>query len=168
LLFTQVASKTWTCDQKVTWQYQLIEKKRNLSFKKRTRSSTKGFVKISANWSLVLMNTSSTSFLFTWSRIKWCFISMCLDLECWMRFFDKFMTLVLSHNIWIFAYLSEKSSNWFLIYNTWQQQFAAEMYSASVVDRAIVFCFRQHQLTKASPTIWHASLVLFLSILSPA
>jgi len=130
-------------------------------------SSTRGLVKISANWFSVSIKISSISFLFTWSRIKWCLISMCFDLECWMRFFDKLIALVLSHRSWIFAYLREKSSNWFLIHNIWEQQFAADMYSASVVESAMVFCFLQHQLIRASPRNWHAPLVLFLSILSP-
>jgi len=113
----------------------------NFSLMKLKRSSTNGFVKISASWFSVSTKINSISFLLTWSLIKWCFISMCFDLECWMGFFDKFITLVLSQNMGMFSYLIYKSSNWFLTHKTWEQQLAADTYSASVVDKAIVFCF---------------------------
>jgi len=119
-------------------------------------------VKISTNWFLVSTKINSISFLLTWSLIKWCLISICFDLECWIGFFDKFIALVLSHNIGIFLYLIEKSSSWFLIHNTWEQQFDADTYSASVVDRAIVFCFLHNQLISAFPRNWRVPLVLFL------
>jgi len=140
----------------------------NFSFIKLNLSSTRGLVNISTNWFSVSTKINSISFLFTWSLIKWCFISICFDLECWMGFFHKFIALVLSQNIGIFVYLIEKSSSWFFIHNTWEQQFVADTYSASVVDSAIVFCFLHDQQISAFPRNWHAPLVLFLSILSPA
>ena len=45
-------------------------------------SSLRGFVKMSASWCLVSMNSMVTSWLVTWSHIKWCLISICFVLEC--------------------------------------------------------------------------------------
>ena len=41
-------------------------------------SSLRGFVKMSANWSLVLTNSSVMSPFCAWSLRKWCLISICL------------------------------------------------------------------------------------------
>ena len=133
----------------------------NFSFINIKWSSTIGLVKISASWFSVSMKVYSSSFLFTWSRKKWCFISICLDRECWMGFLDKFIALLLSHKIWIFVYLNEKSSSWFLIHNTWEHQLATETYSTSVVNKAMVFCFLHDQLTSAFPKSWQCSRGIF-------
>ena len=57
-------------------------------------SSLRGFVKILASWCLVSMNSMTTSWLVTWSRIKWCLISICFVLECCIGFFVKHIALV--------------------------------------------------------------------------
>ena len=66
-------------------------------------SSLKGFVKISASW--ISVETSSNIMSSFWIRSlkKWYLISICLVLECWMGFFDRFITLVLSHMIGIWS-----------------------------------------------------------------
>jgi hypothetical protein len=48
------------------------------------------------------------------------------------------------------------------------QHLAAEMYSASAVDKAMVACLLLAQDMRFSPINWQFPLVDFLSILSPA
>jgi hypothetical protein len=48
------------------------------------------------------------------------------------------------------------------------QQAPAAMYSASVVDKATLFCFLDVHETSDLPSKWHPPEVLFLSILQPA
>ena len=62
-------------------------------------SSLRGFVMISASWSFMLTNSSVMSPFYAWSLRKWCFIFICLVLECCTGFFEMFMALVLSHFI---------------------------------------------------------------------
>ena len=63
------------------------------------RSSWRSFVRMSAHWWSLPINSSSMSPLCTWSLIKRDLISMCLVWECWIGFFVKLIALVLSH--WI-------------------------------------------------------------------
>ena len=58
--------------------------------------SSRGFVKISANWSSKRIPQSSISFLATWSLRKWWWISMCLVRECWTGLLAILTTLSLS------------------------------------------------------------------------
>ena len=62
-------------------------------------SSDKGFVKMSANYLFVSIKCNSILFFITSSLRKWYLISICFILECWIRFLDKFITLVLSHKM---------------------------------------------------------------------
>ena len=57
---------------------------------------SKGLAKMLAFWFLVLMNSSHATFSSTISRMKSYRISICFDFECWTRFLDKSMALVLS------------------------------------------------------------------------
>ena len=57
---------------------------------------SKGLMNKSAFWSSVWMNLRVRVPLSTSSRMKWCPISMCLDRECWTRFLEILMALVLS------------------------------------------------------------------------
>jgi len=59
-------------------------------------SLANGFMNKSTNWFLVLRNWISQSSIWTWSQMKWCLISMCLVLECYIGFLVKLMALVLS------------------------------------------------------------------------
>jgi hypothetical protein len=60
-------------------------------------ASSKGLVKISANWFSLLTPSSDISFLATWSLRKWWRISMCLVRECYTRLLAILMALSLSH-----------------------------------------------------------------------
>jgi len=52
-------------------------------------SLANGFLNKFANWFSVLTNLISQSPFWTWSRMKWCLISICLVLECCIRFLVK-------------------------------------------------------------------------------
>jgi hypothetical protein len=51
----------------------------------------------------------------------------------------------------------------YVIQRSWEQQLAAAMYSASVLDRATFDCLREHQDTKEDPKNWQVREVDFLS-----
>jgi len=59
-------------------------------------SPANGFVNKSANWFSVLTNWISQSLFWTWSRMKWCLISIWFVLKCCIGFLVKLMALVLS------------------------------------------------------------------------
>ena len=66
----------------------------------RKGSDGSGSVNISASWNLVSTYSKDTSFFSTWSLRKWCWISICLVLECKTGFFVRLIALlVLSHLI---------------------------------------------------------------------
>ena len=71
----------------------LIEKKVSLG---------RGFVKTSTNWFFVSTNSNMQSPFWTWSRRKWCLISICFVLECKIGFLDRLIVLVLSQT-WLCA-----------------------------------------------------------------
>ena len=60
---------------------------------------SKGFMKRSAFWSSVWMNSRVRMSSSTNSWIKWCQIAMCLVRECWTEFLEMLMALVLSQYI---------------------------------------------------------------------
>ena len=126
-------------------------------------SSQRGLVNISASWFVVSMNSNTTSPFCTWSRKKWCLMSMCLVLECWIGFLDKFIALVLSHLIGMWSRTNPKSISCCLIHKTWAQQQPAAIYSASAVDNATEFYFLLNQETREFPRNWQVPEVLFLS-----
>ena len=57
---------------------------------------SRGLVKMSAFWLSIWMNSRQTTLSSTKSQMKWYCISMCLDLECWTGFLERYMALVLS------------------------------------------------------------------------
>lgn len=57
--------------------------------------TSKGIIKISANYLLVGMYSSTIVLSTTSSLMKWCRISMCLVQECWTGFFEILVALVL-------------------------------------------------------------------------
>ena len=132
------------------------------------RSSFRGFVKISANWFVVSINSNTTSPFCTWSLRKWCLMSMCLLLECWIGFLERFIALVLSHLMGMQLITRPKSFNYCFIHKTCDPQHPAATYSASAVDKATLTCFLEHQKTKKLPSSWQVLEVLFLSIKLPA
>ena len=64
--------------------------------------------------------------------------------------------------------LISKSLKVAFIQSNWAQQLPAEMYSASAVESATLFCFFNDQDTSDLPNSWHLPDVLFLSTLHPA
>ena len=113
--------------------------------------SSWSFVKISASWSEVETNSSSTSLLRTWSRMKWCFISIYFVLKYYMGFFKILMALVLSHIIGTFENAISKSKSCCLIHKIWATQLPAATYTDSAVDNATQFCFFENQDTSELP-----------------
>ena len=85
---------------KIIWQatYMMLDKSNTLSSLCNLMKvlSSKGFVKISANYSSDLNQVRVISPLASWSRKKWCRISMCLVRECWTGFLPSFTALSLS------------------------------------------------------------------------
>ena len=68
----------------------------NFSLRKLNLSSTRDFVKKSASWFSVSTKLNAIFFSWSWSLMKWCFISICLDLECWIGFLERLIALALS------------------------------------------------------------------------
>ena len=74
------------------------------------------------------------------------------------------MALVLSQWIGIDAvYFTSKYASVWIIHNTYVQQVAVVMYSASMVDKEMEPCFLLSQATKELPKKNAPPLVLFLS-----
>ena len=135
-------------------------KKKNLSF-------GKGFVNMSASYSLVSMNFISQSPLFIWSLMKWWRISMCFVLECWIWFLVRFIALVLSQSKGTMLIFKPKSSSCCLSQRICAQQLLAAMYSASAMKRATHACFLLCQEMRLDPRRWQVPPVLFRSSLHP-
>ena len=125
--------------------------------------SSRGFVSISASCSEVNTNSSTISPLRTWSRMKWCFMSICFVLECCIGFFEMFIALVLSHKIGIFEVTISKSKSCCLIHKIWATQLPAATYSDLAVDSATKFYFFENQDISEFPKNWQVPDVLFLS-----
>ena len=92
---------------------------------------------------------------------------MCLVLEWFTGFLERFIALVLSQYIIEFDKWISKSWSVCCIYSTWVQARAADIYSASHVDSETQFCFLLNQETSDFPIKWHVPLVLFLSVREP-
>jgi hypothetical protein len=80
----------------------------------------------------------------------------------------SFTVLSLSHSNGTFLKLIPKSFNVAFIHKICAQQLPVVMYSASVIDSAILFYFLDDHETSDLPNNWQVSEVLFLSTLSPA
>ena len=124
-------------------------------------------MKMSASCSLVSTNFTSQFPFCTWSLMKWCLISICLVLECWIWFLVRLMALVLSHIKGTLLICDPKSASCFLSHRICAQQLPAAIYSASAVDRATHACFLLCQEIRLEPRRWQVPLVLFLSSLQP-
>lgn len=94
------------------------------------------------------MNYFSTIF----SIRKWCWIDMCLVFECITKFFEMFITIVLSHVIGIGSSNTTLISfNVCFICITWVQQDVVAIYSTSNVDKDTESSFLLNQKTNLSP-----------------
>jgi hypothetical protein len=129
---------------------------------------SRGLVKISASWSCVGTWIKAIFPFSTLSLRKWYLSSMCLVLEWSTGFFATLMVLVLSHWSGTWVYFSLKSLMVYVIQRSWEQQLAAAMYSASVVDWATLDCLRDDQDTKEDPKNCQVPEVDFLSNRHPA
>jgi hypothetical protein len=78
-------------------------------------------------------------------------------------FFAMLMALVLSHWSGTWVYSSPKSLMVYVIQRSWEQQLAAAMYFASVVDWATLDYLWEDQDTKEDPKNWQVLEVDFLS-----
>ena len=88
-------------------------------------------------------------------------------LECWTGLLVSFKALSLSYSNGTCLNLIPKSLKVAFIQSNWAQQLLAEMYSASIVESATLFCFFDDQDT-SDLNSWHVPDVLFLSALHPA
>ena len=108
-----------------------------------------GFVRISATISFVGQYTISIS-LSIWSLIKWYRMSICLVLAWWTGFSARIIHDWLSSKI-VVGFFEEGYSYWTSLNRdrnqraSWTEVHKA-MYSASVVESAIVGCRLEHQL----------------------
>ena len=74
--------------------------------------------------------------------MKWYLILICLDLECWIKFFIRLITLILSYFMKISLNLMLKFLSYYLIHKIWAQQLSVVMYSTSdAIDNANKFYF---------------------------
>jgi hypothetical protein len=76
---------------------------------------------------------------------------MCLILLWKIGFLAIEMALVLSHLRGTLSKIALKSLMVCTIYRIWEQQLAAAIYSASVVDWATEYCFREDRQTRDDP-----------------
>ena len=130
--------------------------------------SSNGLVNISASWSLVPTLSMQMSPFCWWSLMKWWWTSMCFVLACWIGLLVNLIALSLSHSNDTFLKLIPKSLKVAFIQSTYAQQLPMDMYSASVVDNATLFCFFDDHKISNLPNNWHVPEVLFLSTLYPA
>ena len=103
-----------------------------------------------------------------WSLMKWWQTSICFVLECWTGLLVNLIALSLSHSNGTFLNLIPKSFKVAFIQRICAQQLLADMYSASAVDNATLFCFFDDHKTSDLPNNWHVPKVLFLLTLHPA
>ena len=129
--------------------------------------SSNGLVNISTSWSSVPTLSMQMSPFCWWSLMKWWQTSMCFVLACWTRLLVNLIALSLSHSNVTFLNLIPKSLKVAFIQSICAQQLPADMYSASAVDNAILFCFFDGHETSDLPYNWHVTKVLFLSTLHP-
>ena len=102
-----------------------------------------------------------------WSIMKWWRTSMCFVLTCWTGLLVNLIALSLSHSNGTFLNLIPKSFKVAFIQSTCAQQLPMDMYSASAVDNATLFCFFDDHEISDLPNNWHVPEVLFLSTLQP-
>ena len=123
--------------------------------------SFNGLVNISASWSSVPTLLMQMSPFCWWSLMKWWRTSMCFVLVCWTRLLVNLIALSLSHSNDTFLNLIPKSFKVAFIQRICAQQLPADMYLASAVDNATLFCFFDDQYTSDLPNSWHVPMCSF-------
>jgi hypothetical protein len=89
-----------------------------------------------------------------WSLIKWWWTSMCFVLACWTGLLVSLIALSFSHSNGTFLNLISKSFNVAFIQRICAPQLPMDMYSASAVDNATLFCFFDDYETSDLPNNW--------------
>ena len=110
--------------------------------------SSNGLVNILASWSSVPTLSMQTSPFCWWSLMKRWWTSMCFVLACWTGLLVNLIALSLSHSNDTFLNLIPKLFKVAFIQSIYAQQLSADMYSASMVDNATLFCFFDDHETK--------------------
>ena len=113
--------------------------------------SSSGLVNMSASWSSVPTLSIEISPFCWWSLMKWWQTSMCFVHACWTGLLVSLIALSLSHSNGTFLNLIPKSLKVAFIQSTCAQQLPADMYSASAVDNATLFCFFDDHETSDLP-----------------
>ena len=93
---------------------------------------------------------------------------MCLVLECKMGFLAIEIAEVESTRRGTLPNSRPKSLKVAFIHKSWEQQLAAAMYSASVVDKETLARLREDQKTREVPKNWHVPDVDLRSTWHPA
>ena len=140
----------------------------NLPLKFSNWFASRALVKMSASCSSVATCSNLIVFSSTRSLIKWCLMSICLVLLCWMGFLEMLSVLRLSQYNVITSCVTLYSVSICFIQIIWEQLLPAAMYSASAVERDTQFCFLLNQETRLFPKKKHPLEVLFLSLALPA
>ena len=117
---------------------------------RRTRPS--GLVSMSVSLCSVGTNSSSIFFFSTHSRMKWCFNSICFE-HSWKTGFlaSLIVDLLSTLNTTYSASLLLNSVSNRACQIPWQAALAAAMYSDSHLERVMIFCFWNCQVTGMSP-----------------
>ena len=119
--------------------------------------SSSGLVNMSASWSSVPTLSMQMSPFCWWSLMKWWRTSMCFVLACWTGLLVCLIALSLSRRNGTCLNLIPKSLKVAFIQSNWAQQLPADMYSASAVDSATLFCFFDDHETSDLPSNWRVS-----------
>ena len=112
--------------------------------------SSNGLVNTLASWSSVPTLSMQMSPFCWWSLMKWWRTSMCFVLACWTGLLVNLIALSLSHSNGTFLNLIPKSLKVAFIQSICAQ-LPADIYSASVVDNATLFCFFDDHETSDLP-----------------
>ena len=145
-LLKREACHMWGVHQHIFEKFNMF----NLFLSLQNLFSSNGLVDMSASWSSVPTLSMQMSPFCWWSLMKWWRTSMCFVLA-WTRLLVSLIALSLSHSNGTFLNLILKSFKVAFIQRIYAQQLPTDMYSASVVDNATLFCFIDDHKTSDLP-----------------